>query len=57
MKTYEIELKRTSFIAFTVEADSYDQAEELAWASLDNDCLKEDASWELIGIDEVEQAA
>jgi len=57
MKTYEIELKRTSFITITVEADSREQAEELAWTSLDNDCHKEDASWEAVDIKEMEQAA
>ena len=31
MKTYEVELKRTSFITITVEAGSTEEAEFLAW--------------------------
>ena len=31
MKTYEIELRRTSFITVTVEAENQEQAEDKAW--------------------------
>jgi aspartate/glutamate racemase len=34
MKTYEVELKRTSYIVITVEAEDEANAEELAWAEL-----------------------
>jgi len=32
MKTYDIELKRTSFINYTIEADNKEEATELALA-------------------------
>jgi hypothetical protein len=31
MKTYEVEMRHTSFVVVTVEAESVEQAEELAW--------------------------
>jgi|APGre2960657373_1045057.scaffolds.fasta_scaffold103812_3 hypothetical protein len=37
MKTYQIELKRTSYVNLTVEADSVEEAEELAWDELQSD--------------------
>ena len=37
MKTYQIELKRTSYVNITVEADSVEEAEELAWDELQSD--------------------
>lgn len=37
MKTYEIELKRTSYVTLTIEADSKDEAEQLAWDELQSD--------------------
>jgi hypothetical protein len=37
MKTYQIELKRTSYVNITVEADSVEEAEQLAWDELQSD--------------------
>ena len=37
MKTYQIELKRTSYVNITVEAESVEEAEELAWDKLRSD--------------------
>jgi len=52
-KTYEVELRRTSFITVTVEAENEEQAEELAWQeSLVMDS-KHDASWDIESIEEV----
>ncbi len=34
MKTYQIELKRTSYVNITVEAESVEEAEQLAWDEL-----------------------
>lgn len=55
MKTYTVELKRTSFITLTVEADSVEDAETKAWAELesggdDTTC----ADWEVESIEEQE---
>ena len=37
MKTYQVELKRTSYVNITVEAESVEEAEELAWDELQSD--------------------
>jgi hypothetical protein len=37
MKTYQIELKRTSYVNITVEAESVEEAEQLAWDELRSD--------------------
>jgi len=37
MKTYQIELKRTSYVNLTVEAESVEEAEQLAWDELESD--------------------
>jgi len=44
MKTYEVELRRTSFITVWVKAEDKDKAEVAAWA---------DASWEISAITEL----
>jgi hypothetical protein len=46
MKTYEVELRRTGYIVVTVQAESEDHAEELAWTELA--CIRPDyADWEI----------
>lgn len=52
MKTYEVELKRVSYVVITVEASSSEEAEEKAWKELENDNHCEDASWELESVEE-----
>lgn len=47
MKTYQIELKRTSYVNITVEAESEEEAEQLAWKQIDKDYYREDGSWEI----------
>jgi len=52
MKTYQIELKRISYVNLTIEAESQDEAEEAAWLELqtgDFDC--NDAQWEIESIE------
>lgn len=57
MKTYEVELRRTSYITVTVEADSADQAEEIAWKELDmHEHRDSDADWAIESIKEREAA-
>ena len=34
MKTFEVELRRTSYITITVEAENEDDAEMLAWQQI-----------------------
>jgi hypothetical protein len=51
MKTYEVELKRTSFVTITVEANSKEEAEEAAWLELQTgDYDDSDADWEVESI-------
>jgi hypothetical protein len=55
MKTYEVELRRTSYITLTVEADSAEQAEEKAWQEIEHNRADiNDANWEVESIEEVE---
>ena len=54
MKTYEVELKRVSYMVVTVEADSEDEAETKAYEKADM-TLDFHADWSLESIDEVEE--
>lgn len=54
MKTYEVELRRTSYITVTVEAEDEDHAEELAWKEIETGRTDiNDATWEVESIKEV----
>jgi hypothetical protein len=53
MKTYEVELRRTSFIVVTVEAENEDEAEALAWQESMVFDGNHDASWDIESIEEV----
>ena len=37
MKTYQIELKRVSYVNVTVDAETQDEAEAQAWTQSEND--------------------
>lgn len=52
-KTYEVELRRTSFITMTVEAENEDGAEALAWGEVERRPDADDASWEIESIEEM----
>ena len=53
MKTYQIELKRTSYVNLTIEAKNIDEAEELAWQELASDGSygTESADWDIESIE------
>lgn len=53
MKTFEVELRRTSFIVIAVQAETQDEAEELAWKELDNRDDAGYATWDVESIEEV----
>jgi hypothetical protein len=53
MKTYQVELKRTSYVTFEIEARSEEDAEAFAWDRL-NGYYNEDASWEIESTQEME---
>lgn len=53
MKTYQVELKRVSYVNLTVEADSPQAAEDVAWLELQTgDYNNKYADWSLESIDE-----
>lgn len=53
MKTYQIELKRTSYVNLTIEAENEDEAEALAWQELASDGSygTESADWDIESIE------
>jgi hypothetical protein len=54
MKTYEVELCRTSYITVTVEANDEDDAEAQAWERVEADNVNiNDAVWDLNSIEEI----
>jgi hypothetical protein len=52
MKTYEVELKRTSYVVVTVEATSFAEAEDLAWREVENMNANADGTWDIESIEE-----
>lgn len=55
MKTYEVELQRTSYITLTVEANSKEEAEALAWKRIEQDVVNiNDSQWDVESIEEKE---
>lgn len=49
MKQFAVELKRTSYVTVYVEAETKDQAEDLAWREINGDesyGVSDDADWE-----------
>jgi hypothetical protein len=57
MKTFEVELRRTSFVLYTVEAETIEEAEDKAWNMLqsDDEHNHDWASWEVESIEEAPQ--
>lgn len=55
MKTYQVELKRVSYVTMTVEAETKDAAEDAAWDELasDGSWNDSDASWGIESIEEL----
>ncbi len=56
MKTFEVELRRTSYIIVTVEAENEDDAETKAWAEIESGRTDiNDAEWDVQSIEEINQ--
>jgi hypothetical protein len=53
MSTYEVELKRTSYVVVTVEATSFAEAEDLAWREVENMNANADGTWDIESIEEL----
>ena len=51
MKTYQIELKRTSYVNLTIEAENEDEAEDLAWRQMEQDYYRDDGAWDIESIE------
>jgi hypothetical protein len=48
MKTYNVELRHLAYVNLTIEADSPEQAEELAWAQVESGEVGDsDGDWTL----------
>lgn len=56
MKTYQVELKRTSYVNSTIEAENEDEAEALAWKQVDQNFYREDGTWDIESIELDEMA-
>jgi hypothetical protein len=54
MKTFEVELKRTSYIQITVEAGDTEEAEFMAWQQIEQGRGEDGhANWEVESIEEI----
>jgi hypothetical protein len=54
MKTFEVELRRTSYITITVEAENEDDAETKAWARVEADNVNiNDSQWDVESVEEI----
>ena len=53
MKSFEVELRRTSFVTVTVEAETLEEAEALAFQEVDGRGDSAYANWEVESIEEV----
>ena len=53
MKTFEVELRRTSFITVSVAADTLEEAEALAFHEVESRGDSAYANWEVESIEEI----
>lgn len=54
MKTYEVELQRTSYITVTVVAENEDDAEKLVWKHIEADGINiNDSNWSVESVEEI----
>jgi hypothetical protein len=53
MKTFEVELRRTSYITITVEAANEDDAEAVAYRQIESEGGDTYADWETESVEEV----
>ena len=52
MKKYEVEFRRTSYITYTVEAESEEEAQSIAWSDISDHEFK-NADWEIESTEEI----
>ena len=51
MKQFVVELKRTSYVNLTIEAENEDEAEALAWKQVDQNYYRDDGAWDIESIE------
>lgn len=51
MKTYQIELKRVSYVNLTIEAANEEDAEAQAWKQVEADYYRDGGAWEIESIE------
>lgn len=52
-KTYEVELKRTTYVTVTIDAENPEKAEELAWAQVESGAIVDNyGNWRIENIEE-----
>ena len=51
MKTWEIEVRRTSYVTVWVEAATQEEAEQKAWKDIESNNYTDDGMWEIHSID------
>jgi len=56
MRTFEIELRRTSYIVLTIEAETQEEAEAKAWVEVEDRPDSEDAHWDIESIEDTGRA-
>ncbi len=57
MRTFEIELRRTSYIVLTIEAETQEEAEAKAWGEIESgDYRHEDAHWDIESVEDTGRA-
>jgi hypothetical protein len=52
MKTFEVELRRTSYIVLTIEAENAEEACAKAWDEVNDRPDSDDAAWDVESIEE-----
>jgi hypothetical protein len=53
MKTFEVELKRESYVTLTIDANNREEAEEKAWHQIEQNYPNiNDSQWNLSSIEE-----
>jgi hypothetical protein len=51
MRIYQFEMKRTSYVNMTIEAETVEEAEALAWERVTQDYYRDDGNWEVESIE------
>ena len=53
---FEVELKRESYVTYTIEANTPDEAEDKAWEELERTNPREEGFWSVESVEDVGEA-